>query len=90
MSDFALFAELMFPNLISLLSNSAKVMASSAEVCVKIIIKVSVWVVCAWGCVCIHCAPLMIPMFTPRTVFPQLSSAQLSLFRWNKLKVTCH
>ncbi len=40
-SEFSFFAELMLPQLIALLSNSAKVMASSAEVCLKMIIKVS-------------------------------------------------
>ena len=39
-SDFSLRAEILFPHLIALLSNSAKVMASSAEVCLKMIVKV--------------------------------------------------
>ena len=38
--DLLQFAELMLPHLIALLPNSAKVMASSANVCVKIIIQV--------------------------------------------------
>lgn len=41
--DFAPFAELVFPPLINLLSNSAKVMASSADVCLKMIIKVRIF-----------------------------------------------
>lgn len=40
-SGFAHFAEAVIPQLIILLPNSAKVMASSAEVCVKFIMKVS-------------------------------------------------
>ncbi|XP_064397669.1 CLIP-associating protein 1-B-like [Halichondria panicea] len=40
-SEFSFFAELMLPQLIALLSNSAKVMASSAEVCLKMIVKYS-------------------------------------------------
>ena len=38
--EMAFFAELVLPNLINLLPNSAKVMASSAAVCIKIMIKV--------------------------------------------------
>ena len=38
--DFSIFAELMLPHLVALLPNSAKVMAFSASVCTKIIIKV--------------------------------------------------
>jgi hypothetical protein len=40
-SGFTHFAEVVVPQLIVLLSNTAKVMASSAEVCVKLIIKVT-------------------------------------------------
>ena len=39
-SDFAPFSELILPTLLTLLPNSAKVMATSAEVCLKFIIKV--------------------------------------------------
>ena len=39
--DLSTFAELMLPHLVTLLPNSAKVMASSASVCIKIIIRVS-------------------------------------------------
>ena len=38
--ELSAFAELMLPHLVALLPNSAKVMASSASVCTKIIIKV--------------------------------------------------
>ncbi len=38
--DMVPLAELLFPNLISLLPNSAKVMATSASVCIRIMIKV--------------------------------------------------
>ena len=38
--DYSIFAELMLPHLVALLPNSAKVMASLASVCTKIIIKV--------------------------------------------------
>ena len=39
-SDFASFSEFMLPTLMTLLPNSAKVMATSAEVCLKFILKV--------------------------------------------------
>ena len=40
--EMAQFAEAMLPNLIVLLPNSAKIMASSAAVCMKILIRVSI------------------------------------------------
>ena len=39
-NGFSHFAEAVIPQLIALLPNSAKIMASSAEVCVRFIIKV--------------------------------------------------
>lgn len=39
-ADFAHCAEQMMPSLIGLLPNSAKIMATSAQVCIQFIVKV--------------------------------------------------
>lgn len=51
-SDMTPFAELFFPNLITLLPNSAKVIASSSAVCVTIMIKVQIiqYALCTYTC----------------------------------------